>query len=74
MHKNYGLNELREMFLKFFETKGHLSHPVTGMGRPGRPGQLGSGVQARVAEGSHRPLSLGAAWSAWLRHRVSCDS
>ena len=24
MHKEYGLNELREMFLKFFETKGHL--------------------------------------------------
>ena len=27
MHKNYGLNELREMFLKFFETKGHLRLP-----------------------------------------------
>jgi len=25
--KNYGLNELREMFLKFFETKGHLRLP-----------------------------------------------
>ena len=22
--KNYGLNELRELFLKFFESKGHL--------------------------------------------------
>ena len=22
--KNYGVNELREMFLKFFESKGHL--------------------------------------------------
>ena len=22
--KPYGLNELREMFLRFFETKGHL--------------------------------------------------
>ena len=27
MHKNYGLNELREMFLKFFETKEHLRLP-----------------------------------------------
>ena len=27
MHKQYGLNELREMFLKFFETKGHLRLP-----------------------------------------------
>ena len=26
-HKNYGLNELREMFLSFFETKGHLRLP-----------------------------------------------
>ena len=25
--KNYGLNELREMFLSFFETKGHLRLP-----------------------------------------------
>ena len=25
--KNYGLNELREMYLKFFETKGHLRLP-----------------------------------------------
>ena len=24
MHKSYGLNELREMFLKFFESKNHL--------------------------------------------------
>ena len=28
MHKNYGLNELREMFLKFFETKGPLPLPT----------------------------------------------
>ena len=27
MNKKYGLNELREMFLKFFETKGHLRLP-----------------------------------------------
>ncbi len=27
MHKSYGLNELREMFLKFFESKGHLRLP-----------------------------------------------
>ena len=27
MHKSYGLNELREMFLKFFETKEHLRLP-----------------------------------------------
>ncbi len=27
MHKSYGLNELREMFLRFFETKGHLRLP-----------------------------------------------
>ena len=27
MHKKYGVNELREMFLKFFETKGHLRLP-----------------------------------------------
>ena len=27
MSKNYGLNELREMFLSFFETKGHLRLP-----------------------------------------------
>ena len=27
MHKNYGLNELREMFLSFFESKGHLRLP-----------------------------------------------
>ncbi|HWS43480.1 MAG TPA: alanine--tRNA ligase [Pseudoflavonifractor sp.] len=27
MSKNYGLNELREMFLAFFETKGHLRLP-----------------------------------------------
>ena len=26
-HKAYGLNELREMFLRFFETKGHLRLP-----------------------------------------------
>ena len=25
--KPFGLNELREMFLKFFETKGHLRLP-----------------------------------------------
>ena len=25
--KPYGLNELREMFLRFFETKGHLRLP-----------------------------------------------
>ena len=24
MHKSYGLNEIREMFLKFFESKDHL--------------------------------------------------
>ena len=27
MHKSYGVNELREMFLRFFETKGHLRLP-----------------------------------------------
>ncbi len=27
MHKSYGLNELREMFLRFFETKNHLRLP-----------------------------------------------
>ena len=27
MHKYYGLNELREMYLKFFESKGHLRLP-----------------------------------------------
>ena len=27
MHKQYGLNELREMFLRFFESKGHLRLP-----------------------------------------------
>ena len=27
MHKAYGVNELREMFLKFFESKGHLRLP-----------------------------------------------
>ncbi len=27
MHKQYGLNELREMFLSFFESKGHLRLP-----------------------------------------------
>ena len=27
MHKYFGLNELREMFLRFFETKGHLRLP-----------------------------------------------
>ncbi len=27
MHKSYGLNELREMFLKFFESKNHLRLP-----------------------------------------------
>ena len=27
MHKPYGLNELREMFLSFFESKGHLRLP-----------------------------------------------
>ena len=26
-HKLYGLNELREMYLKFFESKGHLRLP-----------------------------------------------
>ena len=26
--KPYGLNELREMFLKFFESKGHLRLPI----------------------------------------------
>ena len=26
-HKSYGVNELREMFLKFFESKGHLRLP-----------------------------------------------
>ena len=26
-HKAYGLNELREMFLRFFESKGHLRLP-----------------------------------------------
>ena len=29
MHKNYGLNELREMFLKFFETKGICACPAS---------------------------------------------
>ena len=28
--KYYGLNELREMFLHFFETKGHLRLPKIG--------------------------------------------
>jgi len=27
MHKSYGVNEIREMFLKFFESKGHLRLP-----------------------------------------------
>ncbi len=27
MHKSYGVNEIREMFLKFFETKDHLRLP-----------------------------------------------
>ena len=27
MHKSYGLNEIREMFLKFFENKEHLRLP-----------------------------------------------
>ena len=27
MHKSYGLNEIREMFLKFFESKDHLRMP-----------------------------------------------
>ena len=27
MPKKFGLNELREMFLSFFETKGHLRLP-----------------------------------------------
>ena len=27
MHKQYGVNELREMFLKFFESKGHMRLP-----------------------------------------------
>ena len=27
MHKSYGLNEIREMFLKFFESKEHLRLP-----------------------------------------------
>ncbi len=27
MHKSYGVNELREMFLRFFESKGHLRLP-----------------------------------------------
>ena len=26
-HKAYGLNELREMYLRFFESKGHLRLP-----------------------------------------------
>ena len=26
-HKFYGVNELREMFLSFFESKGHLRLP-----------------------------------------------
>ena len=26
-HKAYGVNELREMFLSFFESKGHLRLP-----------------------------------------------
>ena len=26
-HPVYGLNELREMFLRFFESKGHLRLP-----------------------------------------------
>ena len=27
MHKSYGVNELRAMFQKFFESKGHLTLP-----------------------------------------------
>ena len=27
MHKSYGVNEIREMFLKFYETKDHLRLP-----------------------------------------------
>ena len=27
MHKSYGLNEIREMFLRFFESKEHLRLP-----------------------------------------------
>ena len=27
MHKSYGVNEIREMFLKFFESKEHLRLP-----------------------------------------------
>ena len=27
MHKSYGLNEIREMFLRFYESKDHLRLP-----------------------------------------------
>ena len=30
-HPTYGLNELREMFLKFFETKEHLPSLLKGI-------------------------------------------
>ena len=37
MHKYYGLNELREMFLTFFESKGHLRLPSFPLGEEEPP-------------------------------------
>ena len=36
-HPYHGLNELREMFLKFFETKGHLRLPSFSRASTRRP-------------------------------------
>ena len=36
-HPYHGLNELREMFLKFFETKGHLRLPSFSLVTLSRP-------------------------------------
>ena len=50
--KNFGLNELREMYLSFFETKGHLRLPSFSLIPPQRP--LASAHQRR--HGAHEDL------------------
>ena len=53
--KYYGLNELREMFLHFFETKGHLRLPSfsldSGLYLEGVPAELQPGPYVRRVKG-----------------------
>ena len=62
MHKYYGLNELREMFLTFFESKGHLrlpSFPLVPENDPAADQRRHGPHEARVQGGGGAPPEAG---------------